>query len=32
VDFKEVMILIASRLKPMYDKYCASYLTNIQKE
>jgi len=32
MDFKEVMILIASRLKPMYDKYCASYLTNIQKE
>lgn len=32
VEFKEVMILIASRLKPMYDKYCASYLTNIQKE
>jgi predicted nucleotidyltransferase component of viral defense system len=32
VDFKEVMILIASRLKPMYDRYCASYLTNIQKE
>jgi predicted nucleotidyltransferase component of viral defense system len=32
VDFKEVMILIASRLKPMYDKYCTSYLTHIQKE
>lgn len=32
LDFKEVMGLIANRLKPMYDKYCAGYLSNIQKE
>jgi len=29
LDFKEVMTFISNRLKPMYDKYCADYLSNI---